>query len=218
MKTVVSNEKGIVTENEGQGFYVEDEQYSTPWGNRWNDLYAQINEATGNEALTYEQYRDSNLFLKFFRHNQDDKISMTYQMSHEWDGTPVQPHMHWVPMSSGSGDVIFEYSYSWWTVSGSLGAVNTWTKAYITASITPANQYQHLVTNFGGEISPPANAHESSLLVFTVSRLGGSAQQDTYTTSKDHGTNSANVGIIFFDLHYKRSKSGTKTPIPYISG
>lgn len=214
MKTIVTNEKGVVTEEQGEGFFLEDERYTTPWGNRWNDLYAQINEATGNAALTYEEYRDTNLFLKFFRHNQDDKISMTYQMSHEWDATGVYPHMHWVPMASGSGNAIFEYSYSWWSVSGTLGPVSSWTKGYVTASIDPSMQYKHFVTNFGGEITPPVGAKESSFLVFTVSRLGSTSNDDTYQASKDHGTNSANIGIIYFDLHYRRGKSGTKNPLP----
>ena len=205
-----------MTEKSGDGVSIEGKEYhKAPFDERWDDLSAVISEGTGAAALTYEAYRDTGFFMRFFRHNQDDNIFMTYQMLHSWDPlTAVSPHMHYIPAASGSGVLKFSYSYSWLLVnSGTLGAGASWITGSVSASLDPSMQYMQKIMSFG-TIVPPTNAVESIVLVFKVERPGASDAADTYSTSKDHGTAAANVGILYFDLHYQKEKAGTVTPFP----
>lgn len=211
MKTIINNDRGVVTYAIGSGTDVEGLNYAD---DRWDDQYAFIDQGTGPAALTYEGYRDTGFFMRFFRHNQDDNIFMIYQLSHQWDPTTaVHAHMHCIPMSSGSGVVKFNYAYSWCMVSGTLPAASGWTSGSITASYTPADQYVQNIIAFG-EIAPPDGATESAILVFKVERPGSSDVVDTYETGKPQGTAAANLGVLFFDLHYRKHKPGTQTRYP----
>lgn len=215
MKTSIDSSTGVVTTESGNGITLEGQDYcEAPFDKRWDDLYAVIDEGTGQAALTYEAYRDTGFYMKFFRHSQDDNIFMRYQMTHQWDPTSaVQPHVHLIPMSSGSGVVKFDYAYSWCNVNGVLPSASGWVSGSVSASYTPADQYKQKVIGFG-TLTPPSGSHESAMLIFKVERPGSSDTSDTYSTAKDHGTASANVAILFFDLHFQKSKAGTKTPFP----
>ncbi len=216
MRTIISNDKGLDIQADGDGFVVAGRDFrNAVFEDRWDDLIAFIDQGTGPAALTYEGYRDTGYFMRFFRHNQDDNIFMTYQMPHTWDNTTsIRPHMHLIPMASGSGDVKMDYVYSWSIVgSGTLPAAAGWISGSVTASYTPADQYVQRVMSFG-TIVPPANAGDSSILVFKVERPGSSDAADTYQTNKTGGTTSANVGVLFFDLHYQKIKAGSVTEHP----
>lgn len=216
MKTSIDSTTGVVVSSAGNGLDVEGRDYhEAPFDDRWTDLYAHIDEGTGPAALTYEAYRDTGFFMRFFRHNQDDNIFMSYQMPHSWNPTTaVHPHMHVVPMASGSGVVKMNYAYAWCSVnSGTLPAAVGWVSGSVTASYTPAHQYQQRVIDFG-TLNPPAGASESIALVFKVERPGSSDAADTYSTNKDHQTTAANLGVLFFDLHYQQIKAGTPTQYP----
>lgn len=215
MKTTINSRVGVRVDPMGNGFEVEGKDYhEAPFDQRWDDLYAHIDEGTGPAQLTYEAYRDTGFYMRFFRYNQDDSIFMTYQMPHAWDPTTdIYPHMHYLPMASGSGVLEFNYAYAWINVNTVLPGASGWTSGSISASLDPSMQYKQKVMGFG-PITPSAGQHESSILVFKVERRGQSDLTDTYETSKDHGTASANVGVLFFDIHYQKIKAGTTTQFP----
>lgn len=214
MKTSITSARGVVTEQTSNGVTIEGRDYhEAPFDERWDDQYAVIDEGTGPAALTYEAYRDTGFFMKFFRYNQNDNIFMRYQLSHQWDpATAVRPHMHLIPMGSGSGNVLFNYTYVWCNVGSVLPAAVGWSSGSISASYTPADQYVQKIVSLG-TLTPPSGSVESTVLVFKVERDGGNAA-DTYHANKDTGTGAANVGIMFFDLHYQKIKAGTVTPFP----
>jgi hypothetical protein len=216
MRNEITSEKGFVSYNDGSNSTsIEGREYhEAPFDQRWDDLYAAIDNGTGPAQLTYEGYRDTGFYMRFFRHNQDDAIFMRYQMSHQWDPTTaVSPHMHCVPMASGSGVVKMNYAYSWSMVNGALSGAAGWVSGTVSSSYTPADQYNQRIISFG-LISPPATARESAILVFKVERLGASDATDTYQTSKPDGTAAANLAVLFFDVHYQKIKAGTVTQYP----
>jgi hypothetical protein len=75
----------------------------------------------------------------------------------------------------------------------------------LSASWTPALQYNHVTLPLGS-ITPITSSDEAALLVLKLERSAGT---DTYLTSKDHGTPSANVGLLKFDLAVQLNKAGT---------
>lgn len=222
MKTSIDSSRGIVVERDGSGFFVEGKPYTTAsiasFDNRWGDLPASVAVDTkGSVGLISEAYRDTGFFVKFFRSNQNDSVFMSFQMPHSWNpSTSVYPHIHVIPMSSGSGVVKMNYAYSWCLVNEALPAGRNWISGSVTASYTPSDQYVHRVISFGS-ISPPANAVESAMLVFKIERPGMSDNEDTYQMSKGGGTTAAaNLAVLFFDLHYQRIKAGSTSQYPEI--
>lgn len=187
-----------------------------PFNERWNDLYAVLEEGTGATSLTYEAYRNTGYYMRFFRHNQNDIIFMKYQMPHTWDPTTdVRPHMHCIPMASGSGVVKIDFVYTWTLVNDDVPDGNEWISGSITSSFDPSDQYKHKVMSMG-LTDPPSNAHESAVFLLKVERPS-SDPEDTYSTGKDHGLASANFAVLFFDLHYQSIKGGTTTEYPEVS-
>lgn len=215
MKVSIDSQRGVVSELAGSGVTIEGREYhEAAFDERWDDLYAYIDQGTGPAALTYESYRDTGFFMRFFRHNQDDLIFMSYQMSHQWDpSTSIRPHMHCIPMASGSGNVKFNYVYSWCLVNSEMPAASGWITGSVTASFTPADQYKQRVVSFG-TIAPTSGSQESVVFVLKVERPGASDAADTYITDKVGGTGAANLGVLFFDLHYQKIKAGTAAEYP----
>lgn len=216
MKTDITRDKGVVTTRDDEGISIDGREYhEAPFDARWTDLYATIDNGTGPAQLTYEGYRDTGFFMRFFRYNQDDSIFMRYQMPHGWDpNTAVYPHMHLIPMGSGEGIVKMNFAYSWSIVNnGQLPAASGWISGSASGSYTAADQYVQKIIGFGA-IQPHTGSVESAVLVIKVERQGSSDAADTYHATKDHGTNSANVGVLFFDLHYQQIKAGTIDQYP----
>jgi hypothetical protein len=182
----------------------------------WDDMQGVIHgaEGTGKSGLTYEGYRDTGFNLDFFRHDQDDELNMVYQMSHMWNTTTaVWPHIHVIPMSSGSGDVYFEYSYAWVPRGEILPLSSSWTVGHSTVSFTADDRFKHSIVSFNSGISPPATAGASTMFLIKMKRLG-THPSDTYSTGKDAGgglTAAANLAILAADLHYQKIQAGTNT-------
>lgn len=215
MRTSITSTQGVVTTRDGDGLSVNGRDiHEAPFDQRWDDLYAYIDTGTGPAALTYEAYRDTGFFMRFFRHNQDDSIFMAYQMPHGWDPTTsVHPHMHCIPMGSGSGVVKLNYAYTWTGDHGEFMAASGWTSGSITASYDPSHQHIQDVIIFG-EVAPRSGSYESDILLFKVERPGSSDATDTYTAGKSTGTAAANLGVLFFDFHYQKIKAGTVNQRP----
>ncbi|WP_291102742.1 MULTISPECIES: hypothetical protein [unclassified Flavobacterium] len=112
----------------------------------------------------------------FFRNNQSDGMSFTLQLPHNWkDGTTIYPHIHWVPKSTGSGDVQWNLDYTWANLNtGTFSAVTT-----ITGIATgPFTVNQHLLTTIGTGIDGTGMTYSSVLIcrIWRDSSLAG----DTY--------------------------------------
>lgn len=183
----------------------------------WDDLQGTIHgvQGTGQAGLTYEQYRDTPFSMDFFRHDQSDTLNIVYQMTHMWDSTTgVWPHIHVIPMASGSGNAYFEYSYSWLPINAELPVSASWTVGYKATTFTPEDQFKHKIVSFvTSSIMPPEGAGASTMLFIKMTRLGNSPQ-DTYSTNKAGGggaTAQANLGIVAADIHYQKIKAGTGT-------
>lgn len=211
MRININTTTGFYAEGAGDGIQLnglDAKQY--PFKDLWDDLQGTLHGAsgTGGAALTYEQYRDTGFNLYFFRHNQDDELSIIYQMPHSWNPTTdVWPHVHLIPMGAGSGDAYFSVLYAWVPVNNILGPISTWTSTNATISFVAGDQYKHRVVGLGN-IAPPANAGPSTMFLIKITRLGTNLL-DTYTADKPDGTAAANVGIIFADLHHQKISAGT---------
>jgi hypothetical protein len=179
----------------------------------WTDLQGNISQGTGNAALTYEAYRDTNFKLYFLRYSQADELNFVFQMPHEWDPTTdIRPHLHFIPMADPAAPQIFALAllYSWSHVGAALPANVNWVAKSVTKTINPGDVYKELVIPFGS-IVPPTGAKESDLLLIQMKR---DTTPDTYETGKTGGTAAANVAVLSCDVHYRKVKLGTAAEFP----
>ena len=92
-----------------------------------------------------------------------------------WDrGTPLRPHVHFTPLTTGTGTVKFIINYEFATINGTYAftwAANTST----TYTISANSQYKHLISSFT-EIATTGYIESSMLLC----RLKALRNTDTY--------------------------------------
>ena len=213
MKVNINRETGINIQGTGDSLEmdgVDAKQY--PFRDLWDDLQGTVHGSTGTHQsdLTYEAYRDTGFNMYFFKHNQDDVINIIYQMTHTWNTTTtVWPHMHVIPMAAGAGNAYFEVKYAWVARNSVLPAVASWTITNVTVPFTADDQFKHKIVSFG-DVSPPVGAGASTMFLMKMTRLG-TDPLDTYSTNKSDGTAQANLGVLYCDLHFQKTRAGTNT-------
>lgn len=183
---------------------------------RWDDLQGDISQGTGAAALTYEVYRDTPFFMYFFRHGQNDTLSMRFQFPHGVDlTTPVVPHLHVIPMSSpgAAQNVRIIGQYAWAPEGVAIPANVGWTPfGPLIVPYAAADQFKETIINLA-TIAVPVGFRGSDILLVFVER-NGTDGTDTYNTGKAGGTATANLGLASMDVHYRKATEGSVTVAP----
>jgi hypothetical protein len=179
---------------------------------QWQDQQGQVNQAAAVAGLTYEPILDTLFSIYWFKHNQTDRLFLSYQFQHGWDKGEVQPHIHVLPSAGTGGDLVISGRYMWSAPNSGIAfsTWSNWTTYSATRTITSGENNTEVAFNLF-TTTPPALAQKPSATLFmTVERVSGSG---TYTGSKvGGGTASANVGLLFLDVHQLITKTGTLTP------
>ena len=194
------------------------ERVSLGFSGEWRDLLGDVENAIGTSELTYEAYADgtdtSPMLLRYWHATQDDKLYFRFQLDHWVDLTgQVRFHVHLIPMSlpvAGESDIVrWTYHYAFAPVNANVPR-GGWTTATISQTITPAQQYQHIVVPiFNANI--PAGIAASSFVLVRLTRPGSSDAADTYSVDKaGPGTGRANLAILGADCHAQASRCGTQ--------
>lgn len=177
----------------------------------YTDVLGTVDQAAAAAALTYEAYRDTPFMFYWMRRDQDDALSLRFQMPHGWDLTAVEPHMHVICGSPSSGVVVIDGYYTWSHISGSpvLGPLSAWTAFRVLTTLAGTYQYTERGLSLG-LITPPAAAQVGSanLLVY-LRRPGASDSADTYEGSKADHTQAANLGVCYIDCHVRLNRLGS---------
>lgn len=179
---------------------------------QWQDQQGQVNQAAAAAGLTFEAILDTQFNIYWFKHNQTDRIYLSYQFQHGWDKGEVQPHIHVLPSAGTTGSITFNGRYMWSAANSGI-AFSTWanwTTWSATRAITAPENNTEVAFNLF-TTTPPVSARKPSATLFmTIERTSGS---DTYTGNKvGGGTAAANVGLLFLDVHQLITKTGTLTP------
>lgn len=177
----------------------------------YTDVIGFVDQAAAAAALTYEAYRDTPFMMYWTRRDQDDALSLRYQMPHGWDLSAVEPHLHVLCAASSTGTVVIDGYYTWSHISGApiLGPLSSWNSYRVTQSLSGTYQYTERGISLG-LITPPVAARVASAnLLIYVRRPGSSDAGDTYDGSKPFGTQAANLGILYADCHVRIGRFGT---------
>lgn len=183
---------------------------------RWDDLQGDISQGTGAAALTYEAYRDTPFMMYFFRHNQNDSLSLRFQFPHGVDKTaPVVPHLHVIPMSApgAAQDVRIVGQYAWAPFNVVCPANVGWTAfGPLLVPYAAADQFKEVYIDLA-TVAVPAGFRGSDILFVYVQR-NGTNPGDTYATGKVGGTAAANLALASLDVHYRKATQGSVTVVP----
>lgn len=177
----------------------------------WIDIPCRIEQAGGAAALTFEAYRDTEFDAYFMRHDQNDKLSLEWQMPHGWDLQAVRPHLHIEPQVNPASPQVIRFSgkYAWSRRGAATPADAAWTAFTVDHTVETTDAFIQRTVSLA-VVAPPASPAPSDILMMWVKRLGLDAA-DTYTTSKASGTAQANLKISSIDAHVHVNKTGTLT-------
>jgi len=189
-------------------------EISDPLPSAHDDQQGAVQASAGISALTSEAYRDTAFIMPFFRHDQADTLSLTFQFSHKRKlGSPLDGiHIHYIAMVNPAAieNVYFSYSYSWQTEGGEFPLLASWTNGNATLPIGTTDAFKNKLFSIVTNIAAPANETTSSILLFRITRLG-TDPLDTYDTDKatPPGTSAANLGLQYFDCHFITDRRGS---------
>lgn len=130
-----------------------------------------------------------------FADNRDEEVFFTVQIPHTYkQGTDIYPHVHWLPMSTGTGVVEWQLEYTWTNINGTFG--NT-TEISCTDS-GDGTAYKHQIASFSSISGTGKNI--SSMLLCRLHRDGGNGS-DTYV---------GDAVLLEIDFHYQINTMGSR--------
>lgn len=138
----------------------------------------------------------------------DSKIqsnTIHFHINHDYMiNTPIYPHVHWLPLSNSTGNVVWQLSYKYAKAFGQ-GEVLTGTLSTITL-IQNANGItgEHLTTEVDDLHTINGISEPDIVLVMSLKRLGSDVR-DTFAGS---------VAALFVDLHYMSDMDHTPNKRP----
>lgn len=176
----------------------------------WNDLVGTFNQAAASAAWTYQKYADTEFMAFFSRYDQDDAVSLTYQMPHGWTKDGVKPHLHFTPCSAVGGVAVFDGRYRWQRLTYGLALWADWTPFRVEVPIAAGQQFQEVIAPLFTANPPPEAQFPSANLAIWLRRPGNSDPGDTYQTNQPYGpTQQANLMLTYVDAHVRADSLGT---------
>jgi len=185
------------------------------FNDQWNDLIGSVEDAQGIAALTRESYRDgsndSGFLMRFFRHDQNDELQITFQLNHSVRNSEARFHLHTIPMVAPSVSPQNTYWSYYWTIASVGGALPrnlaSWSSGNLEIPVATGDEFKHQVFSIFNATIPPT-ASSSAFLFVRIIR-SGTNPLDTYNTNKAAGTGAANLAIIGLDVHVQLYRPGT---------
>lgn len=170
----------------------------------WDDLRVTLDK--GSSAATIDFISGSSgPQIWFFKDNSSvEAMSFTVQLPHSWKvGTEIFPHLHWMPKSTGTGNVEWNFEYTWVNYNSVTPEIFPAITTSTVVSTGPFIAKTHLITpltvsNVGID---GTNKTVSSILICRIWRKSDNTN-DTYT---------ADAGVLFVDFHYEMDTFGSRS-------
>lgn len=164
----------------------------------WEDLRISLNTRySGNTTPDLDPFAGSSSLLEytFDGGSQMEEIFFEVQLPHSWaEGTTIKPHVHWSPRTAGTGNVVWQFEYTW---SNFLGTYPTPTTITVTQA-ADGTAYKSQIAAFP-DITD-ATKKISSLLMCRLFR-DPSHTSDTYA---------GDAYLLGFDIHYEINTVGSR--------
>jgi len=171
---------------------------------RWDDLRVVLDNGSNAASLGYLS-GSSGPQIWYFRYNQGtEAMSFTVQLPHSWkEGTTIYPHIHWTPKSSASGDVEWNFEYTWVNYDAATPQVFPAVTSNSVTAAGPFTANSHMITSLttGNAGISGTGKKISSVLVCRVWRNSDSSN-DSYN---------ADAGGLFVDFHIQVDSWGSRS-------
>lgn len=168
----------------------------------WDDLRVTLDK--GADAARLKDVGIGGIQIWHFEENRDDAMSFTVQLPHTWkEGSRIYPHIHWMPKSAASGNVEWQFEYSWANYNSSTPEAFPSVSTLTSIGSTGSTSLAHRITSFddtGGGIDGTGKKI-SSILICRIRRDAGNVN-DTYA---------GDVGALYFDIHIEINTMGSRS-------
>lgn len=199
---VYNTNAGLTGDNaDGVGYYYNAGTSGSPsWtklapvGLRWDDLRVTLDKGSNSASLDYLAGSAGPQIWYFRNNGTEEAMSFTVQLPHGWkEGSTIYPHIHWIPKSTGSGNVEWNFEYSWANydpVTPQVFPAITTSTVISTGAFTARTHNITALTNSNTGIDGTGKKI-SSILICRIWRNSSDAN-DTYN---------ADAGVLFMDFH-----------------
>jgi hypothetical protein len=160
----------------------------------WDDLRVSATSvAAGGSAPGFETFLGTTKTYLFDKTG-DEEVHFNIQLPHSYEeGTDIIPHVHWTPVDTDTGDVVWALEYTWQNEDGTFPATTTIT----TADDADGTAYKHQQADFAA-ITGTGKTISSML----VCRLYRDVSADDYDND---------AAFLEFDLHFRKDSRGSGT-------
>lgn len=166
----------------------------------WDDLRVSLDK--GSSSAVIGDIWTGGPQIYFFKDNQVTAMSFVVQMPHSWkQGTTIYPHLHWMPKSGASGDMVWNFDYSWQNYNPDTPQVFP---TYTTSTVVSAGPFtatSHKITSLVAGGLNGTGKNISSILICRIWR-SPALEADTYGDD---------AGVLSFDIHFQIDTMGSRS-------
>lgn len=162
----------------------------------WEDLRfpataLRVNPATNLPNFDYDEIG------YLFDPGSTETLFIIAQMPHSWKtSSAIYPHVHWMPTTTGAGDVVWRMEYKWVSIHATTPAL--WTAVTDLVASAGGVALKHQISSF---VAVPGTGQTlSSIISIKLSRIGGDGD-DSYA---------ADALLKEFDIHYEIDTVGSR--------
>ena len=180
----------------------------------WTDIRVEpVARTTGANAPTFRQFFDDSgigdtgstrgLYLYEFDNaagGSEKEVFFTIQMPHEWDGGPIDLHVHWLSESSASSTAVrWACEYNMAEPGATFGAASSIASASMVSGDTGMTAGKHQITSLATITPTTSQDGLSTILIGRLYRDSANGA-DTYT---------GDAGLLYIDGHFQLSSLGS---------
>lgn len=166
---------------------------------QWDDLRVPLSTTVKNplkDEPVFEEVDSTGLYLFAFgpANDDDESVQFVAQLPHSYKvGSDLEFHVHWLPETTNTGNVVWELDYILLPIDGTKGSVQT-----ITATVAAdGTAYKHQVDDV--DTIDGSTLGISSMLVCRFTRLGDD-EADTFT---------GKAYVMEVDFHFEKDSLGS---------
>jgi len=111
----------------------------------WDDLrFPAVSLRAGSATPSWSTFKDGTNAWHFSKVS-DNEVEFAVQLPHAWlEGSDIEPHVHWCPSDTDTGDVTWKLEYTWANIFDTFGATTT----IAVTDAADGTAYKHQLADF----------------------------------------------------------------------